>query len=160
MSRKTQFYISIFLVILITLGLIWIFTRPQSAPVIDYKTSTYTINYEDVNQSVYDAKGSVCLFFYSSGDNDSVLVIKNMLETIKKEYSLDAIPRLYYVDLKKAPANYTEKNWNFAHYPTFLVMSISDSKIYTKDILEWDPTNPYSASDVKTWLKNHNLIGK
>ena len=162
MSKKNKFYLIVLLLTFILLSIVYFLTRPKEAPVINNQTVNYELSYNSVNQFIYNRGEKVCIFVYNKDDIDSTTVINNYLEPIKEENRITTYPSLYYVDLSKISDdeidNYIKVNFNINHYPTFMVMSISNSKVIIEDVLEWDNENPYSINDVRDWLKKHSMI--
>ena len=161
-SRKALFYA--FVVLLVIAGIFFMVkaTKPEEAPVIHHSTGSYDLSYEDVNAFVYATNEPTALFFYSSDDPDSQLVIKNMLDIVKVENNITIYPKLYYVDMADYSGDHLDdfilNNWSFHHYPAFLIMQIKDSKASVSDVLEWVADSPYSINDVRDWLAEHNII--
>ena len=160
--KKSIFYISAICIALATLCFIHYNWKPEEMPVVTRSNTTGHLEYNQVNEFVYQQEGYVHLFFFSSNEADSQLVIKNILQTIQEENKISSIKDLYYVDLANLPSDvsekYTKNNWGFYNCPTFVRMKIENNKVELSDILEWDSTNPYTIENVRTWLQDHKLI--
>lgn len=165
MKRKIILYLILIALIAVAIAVLSILHQPKSAPVLEKDTSIKSsLDYHSVNQYVYEQNQEVCLFFYSSTDSDSEFVIDNMLSPILTEYGVDQFDRLIYVDLAtlsdaEIEHNYIKNNWGFYRYPTFTVLKITnEAGLQTKDTLQWDAASPYSSTQVRQWLIDHQII--
>ncbi|MDD6467753.1 MAG: hypothetical protein PUF50_06185 [Erysipelotrichaceae bacterium] len=162
MKNKIIFYGIALLLVLSGLTYLYIESQSKDTPIVSNQRSSSYLNYDEVNSFVLQQEKEVCLFFFSSEDTDSQHVMKTIIDPIAKEIRKSEIPDLYYVDLLTLPnesgERFTKNNWGFFHYPTFIVMDINNNQVEIKDILEWDPSDPYDINDVKKWLQSHQLI--
>ena len=161
MKKKLMFYTMLIIVGLVVLAFLHFQSKPEEMPVVARNKVTGQLQYDEVNEFVYNSDDVVYLFFFSSEDSDSQLVIDNMLNPILKENNLTGFDELYYVDLADLPSTvgtkYTKNQWNFYDYPTFIGMKIENNQAIISDVLEWSSTNPYTIDDVRTWLQEHKI---
>ena len=160
--RKVIFYLCTICISISVLCFIHYTWKPEEMPVVSRNNTTGHLTYDKVNEFVYQKEGYVYLFFFSSNQADSQIVIDNILQPILEEKRITSIDKLYYVDLSTLPNDvsdkYTKNQWGFYNCPAFIAMKIENNKVDIKDILEWDSTNPYTIETVRNWLLDHKLI--
>ena len=162
MKKKIVFYLIAIGLSIGVLFFLYKILQPEEMPVVYRSVVANQLRCEEVNEFVYQEDEPVYLFFFSSKEADSQFVIDNMINPILKEYNLNAINNLYYVDVAELSDDisqkYTKNQWGFYNCPTFLSMTIKNNAVEVTDLMEWDYTNPYTTDSVRTWLQEHKLI--
>ena len=164
MKKKIAFYGLIIVILIVLLTFIYILIKPKKIQQTIAAKIVGEVEYTEIETFVYEKETEIYFFFFSSNDADSDFVVSKFILPLQEKYKITDFPNLYYVDLanleeKKGTADkYLRNHFGFTRYPTFAVISIDSEGTNVEDLLEWQPTEPYTLDLVEQWLQEHKIV--
>lgn len=132
-------------------------TEETSASSLDYSSlRDYTLASGPSSTHYY--------FFCTSKDNDCLYLENTVMSDVQAGTDLDLSSLLERVDISDLYDNPDDTSlfddWGIRSYPAFAAARVQDGTISVLNTLEWDPSHPLNADNIRQWLALNGLISE
>jgi hypothetical protein len=127
------------------------------------------IVFEGINDQGIDYKGliqsmsseSQAYFFCTKTNIDCRYIDTEMIDVLNIDAHVESFENIVLVDTatldKTILPSALKSRFGFSDVPAFAILSYENGSIVIHSVLQWTNTNPFTALDLKEWMKENKL---
>lgn len=161
--KKRKFKLQRFLIPLIVLGVfvgLYVFFSAEKQKVVYFKAPNIVhIEFKDLVSEMNTNK--VAYFFCTESNVDCRYIDKEILDFLLIDANVEHFDNIIMVDTatmdKSILPSVLQQRFGFSHVPAFAILSYENGRIIIHSVLQWTNSSPFTAFDLKEWMKENKL---
>ncbi len=103
----------------------------------------------------------VAYFFCTESNVDCRYIDKEILDFLLIDANVERFDNIILVDTETMDESILpsvlQKRFGFSDVPAFAILSYENGEIIIHSVIQWTNTNPFTAFDLKEWMKQNKL---